>query len=155
MYRFLLFITLSPIFIFGQVTLPLSKAEQVKVYTQVIDEYIKVVSKIDNLKFDTLYIGNHEEFPKIKLSDIIQNKKIILLTYNKSDAKPQSSKTFIFINIIEQKYTKERAEFMIVTFHQGYHPQHNCYIDFKYNPIKKEFELDGKIRFDYSYSKKQ
>ena len=155
MYRFLLFITLSPIFIFGQVALPLSKDRQVKVYSQVIDEYIKVVSKNDSLKFDTLYIGNHEEFPKIKLSDTIHNKKIILLTYNKSDTKPQSSKAFVFINIIEQSCSKERVEFMIITFHQGYKPQHNCYINFKYNKLKKEFELDKKIRFDYSYSKKQ
>ncbi len=44
---------------------------------------------------------------------------------------------------------------MIVTFRNGYHPQHNCYVDLKYDAMKKEFELEKEVRFEYSYPKQK
>jgi hypothetical protein len=153
MRTLLLLITLLSIVIVGQNNSVPTDEEKAKAYGQVIVEYIKSQSETKELNFDTLYIGNHEEFPDIKLPAAIQNKKIILLTYTKGDTTPQNQKSFILINIIEMEMTKDRAAFMIVTFHQGYHPQHNCYVDLNYNSATKEFELEKKIRYEYVYGK--
>ena len=146
MLRFLIYISIFHVFVFGQATFTPSKDEQTKVYCQVITEYIKAVTKTDKLHFDTLFLGNHPDFPKIKLPDIIQSKTIILLTEDES-YKKKDNKSYVLINIAEQKFTKDQAEFILVTFHKGNRPQHNCYIDLKYNSTKKNYELDKKIRF--------
>lgn len=149
----LILISVFPSFIFGQATL--SAEEQTKAYCQVIAEYIKVADKNNSFRFDTLYIGKHEEFPPLKLPGVIQCKKIILLTYKAGDKEPQNKKSFVLINIIELKVTKEKAKFMLVTFHRDYHPQHNCYINLNYDPAGKVFERDGNIRFEYNYPKRE
>lgn len=137
MTKLLILIFILPLLVFGQPINTPTKAYLTKAYCQVITEYIKAVSKSDTLHFDTLFIGKHEEFPDIELPTSIYNKKIILMTYNKFDKEPQNNKSFVLINIIESKFTKDDADFMLVTFHKGYHPQHNCYIDLKYNLKKK------------------
>ncbi|MEO6305014.1 MAG: hypothetical protein ABIP51_17765 [Bacteroidia bacterium] len=154
MLRLLILISIFPFFVFGQEGSGFPKDQQTKAYCQVIAEYIKVIGKEDQLSFDTLYIGKHPDFPEIKLPAIIQGKKIILLTYHKGDKEPQNKSSFILINIIEKKVINEEMNFMLVTFHQDYHPQHNSFFDLKYDPAKKEFVLNKDVRFDHQYIKK-
>jgi hypothetical protein len=150
--RFILIFFL-PLLMSGQQAYSPAKDDVTKVYRQVITEYIKDSKKSKAFTFDTLFIGKHEEFPDIHLPVGIENKKIILLTHHKGDTQPQDRTSFVLINIIERKITKDSADFMLVTFHQGYQPQHNCYIYLKYDPVAKEFKLGKPIRYDYVYPK--
>lgn len=154
MLRILILISTFSMLAYGQPGFKPSKDQQVKAYSQVIAEYIKAVSKTNKFHFDTLFITNHSDLPKIKLPEMIHSKKIVLLNYGKSDKKPENSKSFVVINIAEQKFTKDKAAFILVAFHKGYHPQHNCYIDLKYNSKKRNYELDKKVMFKYPYAKK-
>ena len=131
-----------------------SKVEQTKAYTQVIAEYIKAVSTPDQLQFDTLFIGDHPDLPQIEFPETIESKKIILMDIEKPEEKLVNNASYVLINIAEQKFTEDRVEFILVTFHQGNHPQHNCYIDLTYNATKNTYELDKKIVFEYPYAKK-
>ncbi|MGZ3932569.1 MAG: hypothetical protein ACXVP0_14910 [Bacteroidia bacterium] len=153
MLRLFILISFFPMLVSGQANAPLTVEEQTKAYCQVFAEYIKAAAENCKFRFDTLFVGKHEEFPDIQLPPVIQGKKIILFTDKKGGKEPQHNKSFIFINIIELKSTKDKAKFMLVTFYKDYHPQHNCYITLKYNSSQKEFEPDEKIRFEYAYPK--
>jgi hypothetical protein len=131
-----------------------SKAEQTKAYSQVIAEYIKAVSTPDQLQFDTLFIGDHPDLPEIEFPETIESKKIILMDIENPEEKLVNNASYVLINIAEQKFTEDRVEFILVTFHQGNHPQHNCYIDLTYNATKSNYELAKKIVFEYPYAKK-
>ena len=151
MLRLYFILSILPFFAPGQEISSLPKEQQIKTYCRVIAEYINSLNKNPKLNFDTLYIGNHPEFPQIKLPDLIEGKKIILLTYKEGDKEPQNNNSFVFVNIIELKSSKNSIEFMLVTFHKGYHPQHNSYIHLKYNPKKKEYVLGKEVRFEDKY----
>ena len=155
MLRLLFIFSALPLFLSGQEVLALPEDQQTKAYCRVIAEYIIAVNKNPKFKYDTLYIGNHPDFPKIKLSDLIEGKKIILLAYKDGDEEPQNNNSFISINIMEWKSAKNYFEFMLVAFHKGYHPQHNCYIKLKYNSAKKEYTLDKEVRIEDKYYKEK
>jgi len=137
----------------GQNATTISKTEQTKAYCSTIAEYIKVIeAKYKEFKFDTLFVNKHEEFPQIILMPVIQNKKIVLIEDNKGNKAPHNRKSFVLINIVEKRLAKDNAEFMIVTFHKDYKPQHNCFVKLKYNSVKNEFEALEKVRFEYPYA---
>lgn len=126
------------------------KDEQTKLYSQAIAEYIKAVYKRDKSSFDTLFFGKHVDFPDIELPATIQNTKIILLTSEEADKKREYRKSLVFINMFGW-ITKDKSEFILVTFYPGYLHQFDCMINFKYNSAKKEFELE-KLQFkNYAY----
>lgn len=132
------------------------KNELTKIYTKAIDEYIKVVFKKNKLKFDTLYIGKRnygqpDDFPNIKLPATIQNTKILLLT-NEEATKLKFGKSTAYINMIGS-VGADTAEFVFITFNQGFKHNFDCFIDYKYNAKQKEFELE-RLRFeDYFFNK--
>lgn len=146
----LIFISIFPVFTFGQTSNEFQKDDHAKIYSQAIAEYIRAVYKKDKSGLDTLFIGKHPDFPSIQLPAMIQDTKVMLLTTDEADKKLQYRKSLVYINMFGW-ITKDRAEFILVTFFNGYRPQHNCLIDFKYNSKRKEFELD-KLRFEYPYS---
>lgn len=151
MLRLLFLIAFFPLFALGQIAL--KPEEQTKAYSAAISEYIKIIEvKNKSFKFDTLFIGKHEEFPEIKLPVVIQNKTIILLEHKKGDKEPHNRRSFVLINIIEEKLAKDNTEFLVITFHKEYNPQHNCHIKLKYNSEKKEFEEAEKVKFEYPYT---
>lgn len=154
MFRLLVLILTFSAFACGQPAFKPSKDEQTKAYSQVIAEYIKAVSQTDTLHYDTLFIADHQDLPQIQWPETIESKKIILYDFEKSGKKPQDNPSFVLINIAEQQFTKDSVGFILVTFHKGYQPQHNCYIDLKYNSTNQKYELDKKIKFEYPYAKK-
>ncbi len=101
MFRLLFLISILPLFVSAQTIFTLSKAEQAKVYCLVIAEYVKAVNKNEKFSYDTLYIGNHDEFPEIKLPETIQKKRIILHTYHEGEKEPQNKRSSSFINIMD------------------------------------------------------
>lgn len=139
---------------FGQAAFKPSLTQQTKAYCKVISEYIKAVTKNKEPDFDTLYIGYHEASPKIKWPLVIENKTIKLQPYKTSKTKVQYQPSFVLINIIALKVETNEANFMVVTFHKGYQPQHNGYVNLQYNPVTTNFSLDKEIRFEYVYKKK-
>ena len=154
MFRISLLLSTFFIFACRQSPFTPSKEEQTKAYSQVITEYIKAVSTPDQLHFDTLFVGHHPDFPQIEFPETIESKKIILMDIEKPEEKLVNNASYVLINIAEQKFTEDRVEFILVTFHQGNHPQHNCYINLTYNAPKSTYELDKKIVFEYPYAKK-
>jgi len=153
MFRLLILILSFSEFACGQPAFKPSKDEQTKAYSQVIAEYIKAVSQTDTLHYDTLFIADHQDLPQIQWPETIESKKIILLNHEKSDKQHEHNPSFVLINIAEQTFTNDSVGFILVTFHKGYQPQHNCYIDLKYNSTKENYELDKKIKFEYPQSR--
>jgi len=152
MSKFLVFIFIFPLFIFGQSTSTLKKDALTKIYSQAISEYVKEIFKKDKLRYDTLFFGKNPEFPDIKLPAEIQNTKIVVLTQESADRKLKYKKSLVYINMIGWVNQKD-AKFMLVTFFvdSGYRPQHNCEIDFNYNAEEKAYKLD-RLEFKYLYS---
>ncbi len=149
LFLFLVF-TLSML---GQVPFVPSPTQQTKAYCQVISEYIKAVTRNKEHHFDTLYIGHHEAFPEIKLPLVIEDKIIIVQANETGKTKPQNQPAFVLINIVELKFEIHKADFLVVTFHQGYQPRHNSYVNLHYDTITNDFNLDKEIRFEYVYKK--
>jgi hypothetical protein len=147
---------LFPVFVFGQADFSISKEEDTKLYATAIAEYVKAVYKKDQMAFDTLFIGKHEELPEIKLPSSIQNTNILLLTSAEADKKLEY-RQLVYLNVIEN-ISKEHSHFIIVTFHvsktKRYSPQFNCLINLKHVPKSKEPELVN-LKFAYVYSKKE
>lgn len=151
MKAFFISLFIIPIITVAQVAYVPTNAHITNAYCAVIAEYIKEANKNSTVAFDTLFVGKHEEFPDIKLPNTIADKKIVLYTQVKGDKEPYHRSSYKFVNILETKFLKDKVGFMLITFHQDYHPQHNCHIDLKYNEEKKEFELEKKIRYEYLY----
>lgn len=152
--KIVLLVVLSPLFVSAQNS-PVSNPSQIsKAYHLVIAEYIKDQIKKGVPNFDTLFIGKHEDFPQIELHRQIEGKRIILLDAEPIVNGPQNNSRFKLINIIAMQWDEKEAEFMLITFHQGYKPQHNCYIQLNYDSNKKAYSLSQEIRYDYAYSKK-
>ena len=150
MSRLLILIFILPLFIFGQSTFSPTKAELTKGYSQAIAEYIKAVCKRDKSGFDTLFFGKHDDFPDIELPATIQNTKIMLLTTEEADKKREYHKSLVFINMFGW-ITKDKSEFILVTFYPGYLHQFDCLINFNYNVKTKEFELENLQFKNYAY----
>lgn len=152
--KIVLLVILSPLFVRAQISSAPNASQISKAYHLIIAEYIKDQVKKEVPKFDTLFIGKHENFSNIKLHKQIEGKHILLLEAEPIVNGPQNLSRFKLINIIPMHWDEKDAEFMLVTFHQGYKPQHNSYIQLKYDSNKKEYSLSREIRYDYAYSKK-
>jgi hypothetical protein len=139
-----------PLFLLGQPTYSQTKAELTNAYSQAISEYIKAVYARDKSGFDTLFIGKHVDFPGIELPATIQNTKIMLLTTEEADKKRKYRKSLVFVNMIGT-VTKERSEFLLVTFYPGYVHQYDCMINFKYNSKRKVLKLESVQFKNYAY----
>lgn len=132
------------------------KNQKTKLYSLTIGEYIKAVYKKDNIKYDTLFIGKHIDFPNIKLPNKIQNTVIMIITEKQADKIAGYRKSLTYLNIIENIASSE-SHFLIVAFyvvksknHINYLPMHNCNISFKCNQKLNENTLH-EIKFDYPY----
>lgn len=118
------------------------KPELAELYTQAIAEYITAIHKKDRTRFDTLFLGKIFDFPDISLPTIISETEIRLLTQEEIDRKkPIYRSTAPYVNLIGF-VEKNQAEFTFVTFYPEFKHQYDCYMNFKYNPEKKSFNLD-------------
>jgi hypothetical protein len=132
------------------------KNQQIKLYSLAIGEYINAIYKKEKIKFDTLFIGKHIDFPNIKLPNKIQNTVIRIVNEKQADKIAKYRKSLTYLNIIENIEPTE-SHFLLVAFyvtksinHINYLPIHNCNIYFKYNTKLNENTL-SEIKFDYPY----
>ena len=128
-------------------SLIIGEVELAKIYSQAIEEYLRAVSEKEKTNFDTLFLGKQINFPEIDLPATIGRTRIRLLGQeeigNKKSIYSQSSPYINLIGFVEV----DKAEFIFVTFYPEFHHQYDCYIDFRYDSEKKEFDLD-KLRIE-------
>lgn len=128
-------------------SLIIGKVDLAKIYSQAIEEYMRAVFEKEKTNFDTLFLGKQTDFPDIDLPATIDQTKIRLLTQEEIDSKKSIySQSSPFINLIGFVEV-DKAEFIFVTFYPEFQHQYDCYIDFRYDSDKKEFDLD-KLRIE-------
>ena len=152
MRKILLLIFLLPLFVAGQSTGFPTKADLTKIYSQAIAEFIKAVNNKHKTSFDTLYFGKHvygqpDDFPDIELPGKIENTQIRLVTPEAGLKMQKQRKSLVYINLMGW-VDKEKGEFIFVTFSNGCEHQYDCFINFKYGPTQRKFDLE-EVRFEY------
>lgn len=108
------------------------KDELTKIYSQAIADYIPLVNKEYNLTFDTLFFGKHvhgqaDDFPDIELPSSIENTKIKLISPEQGEKNLKERKLSFYINLIAW-IDSEDADFIFVTFSNGFAHQFDCFI---------------------------
>ena len=136
----------------GQSTNFSSKADLTKIYSQAITDFIKAVNKKHKTSFDTLFFGKHvygqpDDFPDIELPKTIANTQIRLISPEDGLKKQKARKSLVYVNMVGW-VGQDKAEFIFVTFSNGCEHQYDCFINYKYDAKKREFDLD-KLRFEY------
>ena len=134
------------------------KNELAKIYTQAIGDYIRLVKEEYKLTFDTLFFGKHvngqsTDFPDIELPAAIENTKIKIISAEQGVQKQKENKSSFYINLIGSADTAN-ADFIFVTFSNGFAHQFDCFINYKYYTDKKEFVMETNRFENYSYRKK-
>ena len=121
--------------------------ELVKIYSQAISDYIRLVKKEYKLTFDTLFFGRHvvgqrDDFPNIKLPASIENTNIQVISPEQGKKKQKESKSSFYVNMIGW-VNSDKAEFILVTFSNGMAHQFDCFLNYRYNFKKKSFDLEN------------
>lgn len=130
----------------------LTKAEVTKAYSLAIAEYINANYKSDSLP-DTIFVQKNTDFPEIRLPQTIQTVNISVLSMEEAENYLRSRANWIGLNI-SGWYDKGKTEFIIVTFTDGFKPQHNCHLHFTYRQAVSDFVLDS-LTMEYAYPKQQ
>lgn len=118
-----------------------------KIYSQAIGDYIRLVNSEYSLTFDTLFFckrefGQVEDFPDIDLPAIIENTNIKLISPDQGKRIQTDRKSSFYINLIGW-VNSDNAEFIFVTFSNGFVHQFDCFIKYSYNTKKQAFEVDN------------
>lgn len=134
------------------------KKELTKIYTQAIGDYILLVKKEHNPTFDTLFFGKHvngqpTDFPDIVLPAVIENIKIKLVSPEEGEKYQKEHKSSFYINLIGW-VNADTADFIFVTFSDGFAHQFDCFITYKYDATEKEFAIKATRFENYRYKKK-
>lgn len=129
----------------------ISNVELTKIYSQAIADYIKAVYKKDKTVFDTLFFGKRnfgqpDDFPNIELPETIGNTKIRLIDPEVGKKLQTERKSRVYINMIGW-VDKKKAEFIFVTFSNGFEHKFDFYIHYKHNDTQNVF-LPGKTRIE-------
>lgn len=133
----------------------MSKEGLEKIYAIAIEDYIRAAKKDYRLDFDTLVFGKHvygqpDDFPDITLPSTIADTHIRLVTPEAGQSMVQADKSLVFINLMGW-VTQENAEFLFVTFSNGFAHQFDCSINYDFNAQSKAFELDSLSFKNYQY----
>jgi len=123
----------------------IQKVELTNIYTQAIGDYLRLVKGEYQLNFDTLLFGKHaygqpDDFPDIELPSMIAGTNIRLVPQTEGEKIQKENKSSVFINLMGWADTTE-AEFIFVTFSNGFAHQFDCFINYQYNPARKGYEL--------------
>lgn len=127
------------------------KDELTKIYSQAIEEFIKVSYKHNKTTFDTLYFGKHvngqpEDFPNIELPEIIEEVQVRLVNPQQGEKLLSENVNRNYVNLIGF-VESERAEFIFVVFSDGFTHEFDYYLNFINNLSINKFVLD-KIDFE-------
>ena len=124
-----------------------NKTVLTSIYVRAIQDYIDAIVQKDKTVFDTLFFikrknGQPDDFPNIQMPLSINQTKLLLLTQQQADNHKQlycrSSPCINLIGWVE----KNKARFIFVTFYPEYDHQYDCYINYKFNSTKKDYELE-------------
>ena len=131
------------------------KEARSKIYSQSIGDYIKLVNDKYKLTFDTLYFGKHQngqssDFPDITLPSTIENTQIKLVSPEQGEKIQEKRKTSFYVNLFGN-VDSEMADFIFVTFSNGFAHQFDCFITYKFNAIDDKFVLDTARFENYRY----
>lgn len=115
------------------------------IYSQAISDYITAVSRQHLIAFDTLFFGKRkngqpDDFPDIILPATINNYPIRLIDPAVGKKQQEEKKSNVYINLVGW-VEKDKAEFMFVTFSNGFEHQFDFHIYYTYNLVHKMFEL--------------
>jgi hypothetical protein len=118
-----------------------------KIYNQAISDFITEVYKKDLIHFDTLFFGKRnngqpDDFPDIAIAKTIKNIKIRLVDPAIGKKLQEEKRSRVYINLIGW-VDNENAEFIFVTFSNGFEHKFDCHINYKYNSKLKVFDLIG------------
>ncbi len=119
-------------------------------YTRALTDFIKAANEKNKTTFDTLYIikrknGLPDDFPDIELPKVIENTRIVLVSSEVANKEAQQFKSRTYINLMGW-VEAEKAEFIFVTFSNGFQHQYDYYINYKLNTTTKQWVLD-KLEF--------
>lgn len=118
------------------------KKRVVKVYAQAIANYLKAAEEHNQMKYDTLFFGRHVDFPDIDLPATIKGTQIFVLSPEEIETnKAVYSKSAPYINLIGW-VNNDKAEFIAVTFFPEFRHQYDYFINYRYTPELKEFQLE-------------
>jgi hypothetical protein len=131
------------------------KDEMTKIYSQAIGDYIRLVNKEYNLTFDTLFFGKHvngqpTDFPDIELPTAIENTNIILISPEQGEKNQKERTSSFYINLIGSVNSVD-ADFIFVTFSNGFAHQFDCFIAYSYDTDKKAFVVENTRFENYQY----
>lgn len=134
------------------------KVDLTKIYSQAIGDYIRFVKMEHNLTFDTLFFGKREfgqadDFPDIELPNRIENTNIKLISPELGKKIQLERKSSFYINLIGW-VNSDNAEFIFVTFSNGFVHQFDCFINYNYNTTKQAFEVDSSRFENFQYKVK-
>ncbi|HRI58128.1 MAG TPA: hypothetical protein PK228_00310, partial [Saprospiraceae bacterium] len=126
-------------------TYKVSDNDLTKIYSRAISDYITEVSKQDLMVFDTLYLGKRnngqpDDFPNIVLPATINNIEIRLIEPEVGKKLQEEKKLSVYINLIGW-VDKDKAEFIFVTFSNGFEHKFDCHIYYQYDSDRMEFDL--------------
>lgn len=124
------------------------KAVLTNMYVKAIQDYIEAIHQKDKTAFDTLYFANRkmggpDDFPDIELPKKISGVEIVLLSFGEAhtDKINQYKETSPVINLMGW-VDKEKAEFIFVTFFPEFNHKYDCYINYKINSERKDYEME-------------
>lgn len=122
-----------------------SNNDLTKIYSRAISDYIAEVSKQDLMVPDTLYFGKRnngqsDDFPDIALPETINNIKIRLIEPELGKKIQEEKKSRVYINLIGW-VDKDSAEFIFVTFSNGFEHKFDCHIYYQYVSDRAAFDL--------------
>lgn len=134
------------------------KVDLEKIYSQAIGDYIRHVYKEYKITFDTLYFGKRvfgqpDDFPDIELPTYIENTTIKLITPEQGEKNQEERDSSFYINLIGSTGA-DNADFIFVTFSNGFAHQFDFFIDYKYDPDEKRFVIETTRFENYRYKKK-
>lgn len=134
------------------------KEELTKIYSQAIGDYIRLVHKEYNLTFDTLFFGQHvhgqpDDFPDIELPSTIGNTTIKLVSPEQGEKIQKERPSSFYINLIGWANSYD-AEFIFVTFSNGFAHQFDCFITYKYDTNEEAFVIETTRFKTYRYKAK-
>lgn len=118
------------------------------IYIKAIKDYIEAIHQKDKTSFDTLYFANRkmggpDDFPDIELPKQINGAGIVLLSFGEAhtDKIKHYKKTSPMINLMGW-VDKVKAEFIFVTFFPEFNHKYDCYINYKFNSEKSDYDVE-------------
>ena len=129
----------------GQTQDSIEKSQLENLYSQAIADFIQAMYQKDHVIYDTLYFGKRnngqpDDFPDISLPASIGKTIIRLVDPAVGEQYQKEIKTRIYINMVGW-VDQKNAEFILVTFSNGFEHKLDFFCDYLFDDAKNEFVL--------------